>query len=290
MKVVYCGYDFFWNVLQEILNGNHQLLALYTFRTDDHYDFHERVTALAHGVTAPVHLDPIALHSLDHIPRADRNLLICAAYPHKVPIEVIESFDYVVNVHPSLLPEGRGPWPLPWSILRADVKTGVTLHKLDRHWDAGDILLQEEVAISAAENLESLSAKLQLCAAPLVAKFLANPNEVWRNARPQSAGNYQSWPRETDRTVVWDADVASIDRVIRAFGKFESFAWIQGRKYLVRDASVWQQQHAYAPGTLVHEMNRELVVAARDGLVCVRHFELAAQISDDQSSMLDCKT
>ena len=278
MKVVYCGYDFFWNVLQEILNGNHQLVSLYTSRTDDRYDFHQKVMALAQAATAPVHLAPIALSGLEPIPRADRNLLICAAYPYKVPAEVIESFDYAVNVHPSLLPHGRGAWPLPWAILRGAVKTGVTLHKLDRNWDSGDILLQEEIKMSADENLESLSAKIQLRAAPLVGKFLVNPGEVWRNARPQSEGNYQSWPREPDRTVLWDTDVATIDRVIRAFGKFESYAWIQGRKYLVRDATVWQQAHAYTPGTLVHEMNRELVVAARDGLVCLRHFEIVAHL------------
>ncbi len=277
MNVVYCGYDFFWNVLQDILHGKHRLLALYTFRTDDRYDFRQKVTALAHEVTAPVHLNPITLASLDSIARADRNLLLCAAYPYKVPAEVITSFDYVVNVHPSLLPEGRGPWPLPWPILRGDVKTGVTLHKLDRNWDTGDILLQEEITLRADENLESLSAKMQLCAAPLVRKFLANPDAIWRNARPQTAGNYQSWPRESDRTVVWDSSITHISRVIRAFGKFESFAWIEGRKYLLRDASVWPQPHAYIPGTIVHAMNRELVVAARDGLVCIRHFELASQ-------------
>lgn len=273
MKVVYCGYDFFWNVLQEILNGNHSLRALYTSRTDGRYDFHQKVAALAAVAGASVHLQPITLGSLEPVPRADQNLLICAAYPYKVPGEVIASFDYAVNIHPSLLPEGRGPWPLPWPILRGDVKTGVTLHKLDRGWDTGDILLQQEIAVSPAENLESLSAKIQLCAAPLVKKFLMDPDNAWRNARPQSKGYYQNWPREPDRTVVWDAEVAAIDRVIRAFGKFESYAWIQGRKYLVRDATVWREQHTYAPGTLVHEMNREFVVAARDGLVCVRHFE-----------------
>ncbi len=278
MKVVYCGYDFFWNVLQEVLNGHHQLLALYTFCTDDQYDFNQKVTALAHGVTAPIHLTPIAPPSLAHLPREDRNLLLCAAYPHKVPLEVIASFDYAVNLHPSLLPDGRGPWPLPWSILHDDVKTGVTLHKLDRNWDTGDILLQDEIEISRDENLESLSVKIQLRAAPLLGKFLANPREIWRNARPQSKGNYQNRPRESDRTLVWDTDVASIDRVIRAFGKFESYAWIQGRSYLVRDATVWQQQHAYTPGTVVHMTNRELVVAARDGLVCMRHFEPAAYV------------
>ncbi len=275
MNVVYCGYDFFWNVLQEVLNGNHRLLALYTFRTDDHYDFHEKVTALARGVLAPVHLAPIAQQSLARIPRVDRHLLICAAYPHKVPVDVIETFDYAVNLHPSLLPDGRGPWPLPWSILRGDAKTGVTLHKLDRDWDAGDIVMQDEVALSPDDDLESLSAKIQLRAAPMVARFLANPADLWRAARAQAQGSYQSWPREADRTITWDNDVATIHKIVRAFGKFESYAWIQGRKCFVRDVTVWKQQHAHAPGTVVHVMNRELVVAARDGLVCVRHFEPA---------------
>lgn len=276
MNVVYCGYDFFWNVLQEILNGGHPIHALYTFHTDNRYDFHDKVTALARGVSAPVHMSPIALDSLAHIPRQDRHLLICAAYPHKVPAAVIDSFDYAVNVHPSLLPEGRGPWPLPWSILRGDACTGVTLHKLAHDWDGGDIILQQEVTISADENLESLSAKLQLCAAPLLNQFLANPGPLWRAALPQGPGHYRGWPSAADRTISWDDDVANIQRIIRAFGKFESYAVIQGRNYFVRDATVWRHQHAYIPGTVVHAMNKEIVVAARDGLVCVRHFEAAA--------------
>jgi methionyl-tRNA formyltransferase len=277
MNVVYCGYDFFWNVLHEVLAGGHALRALYTYRTDDRYDFHEKVTALARGTAAPIHLAPVSLDNLARIPRGDRNLLLCAAYPYKVPPDVIGSFDYAVNVHPSLLPRGRGPWPLPWSILRGDEKSGVTLHKLTPALDAGDILLQSDVNLEPDENLESLSAKLQLRAAPLVLRFLADPARYWRDARPQGPGDYQSWPTEADRTLNWDGDVADIQRVIRAFGKFESFAWIQGRKCFVRDATVWREPHAHAPGTVVHVMNKELVVAARDGFVCVRHFEPAAQ-------------
>lgn len=272
MKFVYCGYDFFWNVLQRILDGNHELLSLYTFRTDNQYDFNEKVSTLAHAARAPVQHSPITLQSLAKIPRSDRQLLICAAYPHKVPADVIATFDYAVNVHPSLLPQGRGPWPLPWSILRGDTTTGVTLHKLDRDWDRGDILLHAPLNIAAGENLESLSAKMQLAAAPLLGQFLDQPAEVWRRAAVQGAGLYDSWPKESERTISWEDNVASIDRIVRAFGKFESYAWIQGQRFFVRDATVWQQPHHYAPGTVVHEMNRERVIAARDGLVCLRQF------------------
>ncbi len=273
MNVVYCGYDFFWNVLQEILGSGHTLRALYTYRTDDRYDFHEKVTALARSVTAPVHLSSIALPTLKRIPDTERQLLVCAAYPYKIPPDVISSFECAINVHPSLLPEGRGPWPLPWSILRADERTGVTLHKLSGSWDSGEIVMQRDVAIGPDDNLESLSAKIQLCAAVLMGEFLKDPAARWREARPQGPGTYQSWPKEDDRTLDWSAGIERILRVVRAFGKFESYAWIQGRKCLVRDVVVWTESHAYEPGTVVHVMNRELVVAASDGLVCIRDFE-----------------
>lgn len=275
MKFVYCGYDFFWNVLQRILDGNHELLSLYTFRTDNQYDFNTRVTALAQVAHAPVQRTPITEQSLTKIARSDRQLLICAAYPYKIPAEIIATFDYAINVHPSLLPQGRGPWPMPWSILRGDATTGITMHKLDPHWDRGDILSQTSLAIAANENLESLSAKLQLAAAPLVGEFIDHPDELWRKATPQGDGRYDSWPKDAERTINWNSDVMHIDRVVRAFGKFESYAWIQRKKYFVRDATVWQQKHGYTPGTVVHEMNRELVIAARDGFVCLRNFVAA---------------
>lgn len=40
-----------------------------------------------------------------------------------------------VNLHPALLPEGRGPWPMPTAILRGK-SSGVTLHKLAEESDA----------------------------------------------------------------------------------------------------------------------------------------------------------
>jgi len=51
-----------------------------------------------------------------------------------------------LNLHPSLLPKYRGPEPLFWQFRNGETRAGVTLHFMNERPDAGDILLQTEVA------------------------------------------------------------------------------------------------------------------------------------------------
>ena len=49
-----------------------------------------------------------------------------------------------INVHTALLPEYRGPWPEFWQVYNEDYDTaGVTIHKVDKQLDCGDIILQK---------------------------------------------------------------------------------------------------------------------------------------------------
>ena len=66
-----------------------------------------------------------------------------------------------INLHPSLLPAYRGPWPLFWQFYHSEPRTGVTLHFLNERLDAGDILLQAEVPF--ADGITGDEAE-QLCA------------------------------------------------------------------------------------------------------------------------------
>jgi len=67
--------------------------------------------------------------------------------------------------------------------------------------------------------------------------------------------------------------VEAIDRIARAFGKFESLAHFDNCDWLVSDINVWHCEHAELPGTVVHKSNTEIVVAALDGMVCMRIFQ-----------------
>lgn len=78
-----------------------------------------------------------------------------------------------VGVHPSLLPEYRGPSPFQTAILDGKTETGVTLYFLDEGIDSGPIIATSEpVMITGKDNFSSLATKLTDAAATLLIKTL----------------------------------------------------------------------------------------------------------------------
>lgn len=65
-----------------------------------------------------------------------------------------------INVHPSLLPHHRGPVPTWYAMQQAPPLFGVTIHRLVEKIDAGDILLQEQVALPS--GISALGAAVAL--------------------------------------------------------------------------------------------------------------------------------
>lgn len=77
-----------------------------------------------------------------------------------------------VNVHASLLPEGRGPNPIQQAILEGKAETGITTMLTDIGVDTGDMLLKETVPITEATTLTGLSEQMATLGAPLLVKTL----------------------------------------------------------------------------------------------------------------------
>ncbi len=65
-----------------------------------------------------------------------------------------------INTHPSLLPHGRGKHPYFWALVE-EAPFGVTLHKVAKEVDAGDIVVQEEISYDWTDTGETLYAKAQ---------------------------------------------------------------------------------------------------------------------------------
>lgn len=61
-----------------------------------------------------------------------------------------------INIHPSLLPEYRGAAPIQRALLDNKTKTGVTLFRLVKEMDAGEILAQSEKIILPEYNASDL--------------------------------------------------------------------------------------------------------------------------------------
>jgi len=53
-----------------------------------------------------------------------------------------------INLHPSILPDYRGPNPDFWQYYNMEMNPGVTVHYIDKGEDTGDIIFQERTEIS----------------------------------------------------------------------------------------------------------------------------------------------
>jgi methionyl-tRNA formyltransferase len=98
---------------------------------------------------------------------------IAVAYGKIFPEELISAFPKgVLNVHYSLLPKYRGATPLEASLLAGDSETGVTVQKMVKALDAGDIIAQERIAIGETETARELRPKLIALGADLLVRTL----------------------------------------------------------------------------------------------------------------------
>jgi methionyl-tRNA formyltransferase len=76
------------------------------------------------------------------------------------------------NIHTSLLPLYRGAAPIQHALLNGDSKTGVTIQKMVKKMDAGDIALTKEVSLSKHETLGQLYTRLKFQAALSANEFI----------------------------------------------------------------------------------------------------------------------
>ena len=72
------------------------------------------------------------------------------------------------NIHPSLLPRWRGPSPVPAAILAQDAETGVSLQRISREMDAGNLLAVTRIPLTGTETTGALLDRLALLGAELV--------------------------------------------------------------------------------------------------------------------------
>lgn len=101
------------------------------------------------------------------------DLAIVVAYGKILPEALINSFPQgVLNIHYSLLPRWRGAAPVEYALLNDDKKTGVTIQKMVKELDAGDIVAVKEMLIEDEDTTATLRPRLIKLGAELLIETL----------------------------------------------------------------------------------------------------------------------
>lgn len=175
-----------------------------------------------------------------------------------------------LNLHASLLPNYRGPAPIPWAIIRGERVTGVTIMRIEAQMDAGPVLLQQAEPIRPRDTAGTLGDRLAVLGAELLCRALDQVARETAHPIPQDERLATYAPKLTpeDTHLDWARDALALDRLIRGLlpepGAVTRFG---GRRVKVLEAYV-EAASGSPPGTVVavdHDRG-VLVATGQEGL------------------------
>lgn len=138
------------------------------------------------------------------------DFVFVACFPEKLPADVIQwPRKKCINLHPSLLPEYRGPNPLFWQLRMNETHTGISLHLLNEELDTGPILRQQEITFPLGASHEELTTLLAVHGAHMFADLVCS-NAFKAKQQNTSQASYQPLPTSNDYCIDqhWSAEHA----------------------------------------------------------------------------------
>ena len=130
-----------------------------------------KVVAEKHQI--PVYQPVKIRKEYEFVKELNPDVIITLAYGQIVPQGLLDIPRLgCINLHGSLLPKYRGAAPIQYALMNNDKVTGMTLMKMVKEMDAGEMYATEEVEISPLDNSTSLFNKMGEAALKLILRVL----------------------------------------------------------------------------------------------------------------------
>jgi methionyl-tRNA formyltransferase len=151
----------------------------------------------------------------------DFDYLVSVSFGKIIPSKLIEiAGGKTINLHPSLLPKYRGPSPIISTLLNGDPVGGISLIKIEKDVDSGDIYMQTKFSIGDRDNKETLENKIIKTGSRMMLSLLDIAENDYLSTFPQGKRgvSYTRLFTREDMHIDWKNTANSIFNKIRGFG------------------------------------------------------------------------
>jgi methionyl-tRNA formyltransferase len=146
------------------------------------------------------------------------DLIVVACFPRRLPPALLALAPLGgVNLHPSLLPAGRGPAPRFWAFRHGLARSGVTVHRLTDALDAGPILAQAAFDLPDGMTGDEFDARAATLGGHLLvdtARALA-AGAAWATPQDEHRASYDPWPSAADYLITPDRPARWVYNFVR---------------------------------------------------------------------------
>ncbi|MEG0286379.1 MAG: methionyl-tRNA formyltransferase [Vagococcus sp.] len=228
--------------------------------------------ALEHGIKV---LQPEKISGSEEMAELmslEADLIVTAAFGQFLPEALLEAPKLgAINVHASLLPKYRGGAPVHYSIINGDEKTGVTIMRMVKKMDAGDMLAQESLPISKTDDVGSMFDKLSLLGKEMLLTMLPSFLEGKIEEIPQNEAEVTYSPNisREEEQVFWEKSATLIDCQVRGMRPWPvAFTTYQETRVKLWDVTpLLEEETTEAPGTIIKINKKNFWVASGEGTV-----------------------
>ena len=245
LKIVFMGTPDFAVPCLKTLNENYEVIAVIT-QPDRPKGRGQKLTpspikeyALEHNLTV---LQPEKIKTSEteeQLKKLAPDLIVVVAFGQILSKAILDIPQLgCINVHASLLPKYRGAAPIHWSIINGETKTGITTMYMDVGLDTGDMILKEEVSISAKMNTGELHDTLMNIGAKTLLQTIKQIAEgsVVRNKQNDAEASYAPLLTKELERINWLLPAQEIYNLVRGLNPWPvAFSIFKGKKI-----KIWQ--------------------------------------------------
>ena len=194
--------------------------------------------------------------------------IVTAAFGQFLPTKLLDSVDFAVNVHASLLPKYRG----------GDKEAGVTIMEMVKGMDAGDMIAKDATSITDEDNVGTMFDKLAILGRDLLLRTL--PDYIAGNITPEPQDSSQATfsPNITpeEERIDWHRPARDVFNHIRGLNPWPvAHTLLDGKRFKIYEASIAQGQGK--PGEIIEKGKKSLVVATSDGAIALKTVQPAGK-------------
>ncbi|NIZ39954.1 methionyl-tRNA formyltransferase [Entomospira entomophila] len=221
------------------------------------------------------------------------DILVCFAYGKIFKESFLSLFPLGgVNIHPSLLPKHRGPTPIQSALLHGDVHSGITVQRLAKAMDSGDILVQREFDITQWMHASAVEEYVASQSGDLLLQALDLLEE---NPQVGVAQNHE----EATYCQLMGSNIGRIDlkveSVIGIYHKIRAYSYDPGAYVLWGDKRLFISRVTYDTGVfgekigtvLQYDKKNGLSVQALDGRLWLKEVQLQGKKRMDIASFFN---
>jgi len=225
MKIIFSGTpDFAVPALQRLLDSEHEVVAIYT--QPDRPAGRGRklqvgpVKALALKNNIPVYQPSNLKDEADIAVMKSLNadLMVVVAYGLILSQEVLDIPKLgCINIHGSLLPRWRGAAPINRAVIAGDTETGITIMRVVKQLDAGNMLHKITCKIGKNDTASELHDKMMHLGADGLMQVLESINKgnIAEEVQDESLVTYAHKLDKSESVLNWQNSTLNLGRQVR---------------------------------------------------------------------------